>query len=101
MRIATAAPFLKDVKNPGSGARLWIAPGRGFAKTKNQNLHRAEAQRRRERQNQNFVALTCEKPVHALSNGDLLVLSGEAGEICGFLSVFAREYCFYSIASYL
>gem|GEM_PF-2473827 len=79
-------------------------------KRKSKPMHRAETRRRRDvllrlrsmnspaqsgRQNQNFVALTCEKPIHAHCKSALLVLSGdlsgvarraetEAGTIHGF-----------------
>jgi hypothetical protein len=44
-----------------------------------------KTQRRREKQYQYLVALTCENPEQTYSDWGLLVLSGEAGTIRGFL----------------
>ena|GEM_PF-5796632 len=64
------------------------APKRGISvRHKGKTQHRAETQRRREKQNQNFVALSCEKPFYTCANNDFGVVSGEAGNIDGFLSV--------------
>jgi hypothetical protein len=66
-------------------------------------LHRAETQRRREKPTQDFIALSCEKPLKAYCDKALLVLSGDlSGEAGNWniywfslrLCVSAREYCF-------
>jgi hypothetical protein len=56
----------------------------------------AQRRRRKEKQKQDFIALSCEKPIEASGYKGLLVLTGEAGYIHVFLCVSAppRDACF-------
>jgi len=49
----------------------------------------AQRRRRREKQKQDFIALSCEKPIDASGYKVLLVLTGEAGYMHDFLCVSA------------
>jgi len=65
--------------------RLWVAPQRGFAKTKKQTMaSRRDAEPQRKAKPE-FCRTIMRKTGHANSESDLLVLSGEAGKKCGFL----------------